>query len=123
MNEKILVVEDERGLRRILCDNLKFDGFVAIPAGSGKEAIEQADREKPRLAIIDVGLPDIDGWEVLRRLRALPIGNRIDAIMLSGNFGDEVNGLPPGIESRNLVAKPYEYSTLVDLIRSMLSGA
>ena len=109
MSEKILVVEDERGLRRILCDNLKFDGFMAIPAGTGKEAVETAEKEKPRMAIIDIGLPDFDGWEVLRRLRALPFGKTMMVILLSGNFGDEMNRLPEGVGSRQLVAKPYEY--------------
>lgn len=120
MKEKILVLEDERSLRTILCDNLKFDGYQVISASNGKEALILAAKERPDLAVIDVGLPDIDGWEVLRRMRKDPATEEMRVIMLSGNFGDEMHHLPEGIESSQLVAKPYEYSSLIELIQEIL---
>lgn len=120
MKRKILVVEDERSLRQILCENLKFDGYEPIAAGSGKDALALASKERPDLAIIDIGLPDMDGWTLLKRLRSLASASDIRFLMLSGNFGDELNHLPEGIGPDNLVAKPYEYEQLIEKIRQQL---
>lgn len=122
MNQKILVLEDERSLRVILSDNLKFDGFKVIAASTGKDALELASKERPDLAIIDVGLPDIDGWQVYRRLQQKPETQDIQIVMLSGNFGDEVNDLPPKLDRRRLLSKPYEYSDLLKLVRDILDA-
>lgn len=120
MKRKILVVEDERSLRQILCENLKFDGYLPIAAGSGKDALALASKERPDLAIIDIGLPDMDGWALLKRLRADPSASGTRFLMLSGNFGDELNRLPEGIGPDNLLAKPYEYDQLIERIRQQL---
>ena len=78
-----------------------------------------ATEQRPDLAIIDIGLPDMDGWEVLRRFKTGPNTDFFQILMLSGNFGDEINHLP-NITVESLIAKPYEYDHLVKVIRAML---
>src|SRR5688500_10919603 len=69
MPETILVVEDEPALRDTLTYNLKKDGFTVETVGDGRSAIEAARRLKPDLVVLDIMLPELDGFEVARILR------------------------------------------------------
>ncbi|HLE91577.1 MAG TPA: response regulator, partial [Anaerolineales bacterium] len=69
MPETILVVEDEPALRDTLAYNLKKDGFTVEAVGDGRSALESARRLKPDLIVLDLMLPEIDGFEVCRILR------------------------------------------------------
>lgn len=79
-----LVVEDDAGLRAFLVTELEEMGYRVIAAGTGEEALELLDREKTRLAVLDIGLPGIDGFSVADRLeRDVPVifvtGDPVDA--------------------------------------------
>ncbi len=77
----ILVVDDEPPIRRLLRTNLAVHGYRVLEAGSGAEAMAIIGREKPDAVILDLGLPDIDGVDVIRRVRA--IGSKVPIIVLS----------------------------------------
>ena len=66
----ILVVEDEPEIRRFLRTSLGSEGYRVVEAGNGERGAIEAGTQKPDLAIVDLGLPDIDGVEVIRRIRA-----------------------------------------------------
>ena len=66
---KLLVVDDEPNIRELLATSLRFAGFDVVAAGTGQEALAAVEREEPDLAVMDVMLPDLDGFEVTRRLR------------------------------------------------------
>jgi len=77
MKKKILVVEDEEGLRLLYKEELEGEGYEILTAGNGKEAIQQLEEEKPDLIILDIVMPVMDGIEALGRIvgkeRKIPI--------------------------------------------------
>lgn len=113
----ILVVEDDRGLAETLVYNLRREGYSASVARTGIEAITRASSEHPDLLLLDIMLPEMDGFEVCRAIRttsSLPI------IMLSarGDEMDRVLGLELGAD--DYVAKPFSLRELLARIRAML---
>src|SRR5689334_1723573 len=69
MKKKVLVIEDEQNLRETLTYNLSREGYVALGAGDGRSAINLARRERPDLILLDLMLPELDGFEVCRTIR------------------------------------------------------
>jgi DNA-binding response OmpR family regulator len=92
MGRRVLIVDDERDLRAMLSSYLTADGFEVLEAGDGERALEVALTEAPDLVVLDVGLPGIDGFEVLRRLRQ---SSEVPVIMLTARTEevDRVVGL------------------------------
>ena len=92
---KIMVVDDERDLVDTLRISLESDGYNVICAYSGDEAIEKAHAEIPDLILLDIVLPDMDGYEICGRLRGDPLTKSVPIIMLTGRGGliDKIEGL------------------------------
>jgi two-component system OmpR family response regulator len=120
----LLVVEDEPTLCGLLSASLRFSGFEVRSAASGREALDVAGREPPDLVILDVMLPDLDGFEVLRRLRAQrgPDGG-VPVLFLTarGDSADQINGLALGGD--DYVVKPFSLEELIARIRAILRRA
>ncbi|HEX2978889.1 MAG TPA: response regulator, partial [Anaerolineaceae bacterium] len=83
MAEKILIVDDDVETRRLVGLMLHRQGYTTVAAGSGQEAIEVTLSEKPDLILLDIMMPDLDGYEVTRRLRANPVTQDTPIIMFS----------------------------------------
>ncbi|MEL7636721.1 MAG: response regulator transcription factor [Anaerolineaceae bacterium] len=115
--KRILVVDDERGLVRIVRLNLEQDGFYVIEAYNGSQAMEKLRTTLPDLVLLDVMMPDTDGFTVLKMIRQ--IGN-IPVIMLTakGEEGDKVKGLELGAD--DYVTKPFSPRELTSRIRAVL---
>ena len=114
----ILVVEDEPSLRRLLRTSLSARGYRVLEAGTGEGAIESLARDAPEVVLLDLGLPDMDGLEVIQRVRAG--GMRTPIIVLSSR-GDErgkVQALDLGAD--DYVTKPFGMGELVARIRTSL---
>ena len=110
--KKVLVLEDEANIRSFVVINLRRSGYEPIEADCGEMALEQLRRHPDiRVALLDVMLPDIDGFEVCRRIRAS--NTRIGIIMLTARSQemDKVNGLMIGAD--DYVTKPFSPSELV----------
>ncbi|QIN85377.1 response regulator (plasmid) [Rubrobacter tropicus] len=117
---KILVVDDEPKLVRVVREYLEHDGYRVVSAGDGRVALERFRQERPDLVVLDVMLPELDGLEVCRRIRrdsAVPI------IMLTARAEevDELIGLELGAD--DYVAKPFSPRTLLARVRSVLRRA
>jgi len=122
MGKKVLVLEDETNIRSFVVINLKRAGYVTVEAGTGEEALEQLKRNPDtNVALLDIMLPDMDGFEVCRRIRA---GNkRIGIIMLTARTQemDKVTGLMTGAD--DYVTKPFSPAELTARIDALCRRA
>jgi two-component system OmpR family response regulator len=117
-NPRVLVVDDEPNIRDLVQVALKFHGCSVSTAASGGEALRQAESGTPDLIVLDVMLPDIDGFEVCRRLRSA--GNDVPVIFLTARdtSSDTVTGLVIGGD--DYVTKPFSVEALVARVRAVL---
>jgi DNA-binding response OmpR family regulator len=116
-NQRILVVEDDTTLLDVLKYNLEKEGFEVVTAGDGVKALEEARAEQPSMIILDIMLPNMDGYEVCRILRsemAVPV------LMLTAKAGeiDKVVGLEIGAD--DYMTKPFSTRELMARIRALL---
>jgi two-component system, OmpR family, response regulator len=118
---RVLVVDDEPNIRELVQVALKFHGCTVTTAANGVDAIRQAEAATPDLIVLDVVLPDIDGFEVCRRLRAA--GNEVPVIFLTARdtSSDTVTGLAIGGD--DYVTKPFSVEALVARVRAVLRRA
>ena len=121
----ILLVEDDRATRTFLADNLSADGYDLLEADRADDAQRLMETRYPDLAIVDLGLPDGDGLELIRQIReADRIAGRLDPdlplLVLSGRVGelDRLRGFERGCD--DYVAKPFSYSELRARIVALL---
>jgi two-component system response regulator MprA len=115
---KLLVVDDDRAVRDALRRVLTLAGYEVQTAEDGGEAIEYVVRSVPDAVVLDVGMPEIDGLEVCRRLRLL--GNRVPVLMLTARveIEDRVAGLDAGAD--DYLAKPFDNAELKARLRALL---
>ena len=113
--ETILVVEDNADARESLCLALELQGHRALPAADGPAALEVLERERPRVAVLDIGLPGMDGYELARRMRAA-LGDTIVLVALTGYGGvrDGAEAAQAGFD-RHLI-KPVDVAELVRVL-------
>jgi two-component system OmpR family response regulator len=118
---QVLVVDDEPNIRDLVQVALQFHGCSVTTAGSGKDALRQAESTRPDLIVLDVMMPDMDGFEVCRRLRAA--GNEVPVIFLTARdtSSDTVTGLAIGGD--DYVTKPFSVEALVARVRAVLRRA
>ncbi|KPL74351.1 Fis family transcriptional regulator [Ornatilinea apprima] len=116
-NRLILVVDDEERMARFIRLNLEHDGFQVIEAYRGMDAIQAVRDHMPDLVLLDVMMPDIDGFEVLRLVREV---THVPVIMLTakGEEDDRVKGLEFGAD--DYVTKPFSPRELVSRVRAVL---
>jgi len=121
-NPRILIAEDESGIADTLQYVLRTDGFVPVWCPTAQEAIAQFNAELPALAILDVGLPDMNGFELFKRLQAIARENGADVPMLfltaRSDEIDRVVGLELGAD--DYIAKPFSPRELVARVRTIL---
>ncbi len=120
LKPSILIVEDESGIADTLQYVLATDGFAPVWVSTAEEAIRQFSAELPALAVLDVGLPDLNGFELFRRLQALPGGNQVPMLFLTARSDeiDRVVGLELGAD--DYIAKPFSPRELVARVRTIL---
>ena len=120
LKPRILLVEDESGIADTLQYVLSTDGFLPVWCSTATEALAQFSGELPSLVVLDVGLPDINGFELFRRLQALPGGNQVPMLFLTARSDeiDRVVGLELGAD--DYIAKPFSPRELVARVRTIL---
>jgi DNA-binding response OmpR family regulator len=114
---RILVVDDEPRMRHFIRLNLEHDGFEVAEAGSGIQALDQLRDQMPDLILLDVMMPDLDGFEALRLVREI---SSVPVIMLTakGEEDDRVRGLELGAD--DYITKPFSPRELVSRVRAVL---
>ena len=115
---KVLVIEDEPELREILLYNFNRDGFTAVGCGDGSESLEEVQRERPDVVLLDLVLPGLDGWQVYERLRSLHGGSKIQIIVVSAYHPDDeiLRGLD--FRAHDYVRKPFQLKDLIERVRA-----
>ncbi len=118
---RLLVVDDEPNIVELLSVSLRFAGFEVASATTGREAVAQARAFRPDLVLLDVMLPDVDGFDVLRRLRGE--GTRVPVLFLTARDSteDKINGLTLGGD--DYVTKPFSLEEVIARIRAVLRRA
>jgi DNA-binding response OmpR family regulator len=113
----ILVVDDEQRMAEAVAMNLELEGFQIITATNGEEAVRKVTEDLPDLVIMDVMMPEMDGFEALRRIREI---STTPVIMLTvrGDEGDKIRGLDLGAD--DYVNKPFSPQELVSRVRAVL---
>lgn len=114
----IVVVDDEPAIRDLLATSLKFSGFAVEMAATGSQAIETIEKIKPDLIVLDVMLPDIDGFTVTRRIRQEGINAPILFLTARDDSQDKIMGLSVGGD--DYVTKPFSLEEVVARIRAIL---
>jgi len=122
MTSRLLVVDDEATVRELLSAALRFAGFRVTSAATAGEAVAAATAEPPDLVLLDVMLPDMDGFEVVRRLREQRSGPGapVPVLFLTARDrqSDKVTGLSLGAD--DYVTKPFDLAELIARIRAIL---
>ncbi|MCO5968573.1 response regulator transcription factor [Actinoallomurus soli] len=118
---RVLVVDDEPNIRDLVEVALRFHGFTVVTAATGDEALRRVREDRPALIVLDVMLPDLDGFEVCRRLRGN--GDETPVIFLTARdtSSDTVTGLALGGD--DYVTKPFAVDALVARVRAVLRRA
>lgn len=118
MNIKILLADDEKKIRRLISDYLKAQDYEIIEAEDGRDALNKFNENSINLAILDVMMPNLDGWTVLREIRNI---SDIPIIMLTARSEeyDELFGLELGAD--DYVTKPFSPKILVARVKTLLN--
>ncbi len=117
---KILVIDDEPGIIDIVETNLLGEGFEVISAKDGREGVEKIRSEKPDLVVLDVMMPYLDGWQVLKEIEKDPDTAGVPVIMLTAKAADEdyIHGLEEG--AVEYLTKPFFPQELINRIKITL---
>jgi two-component system, OmpR family, alkaline phosphatase synthesis response regulator PhoP len=122
MAKQILAVDDEQNIRRLLEVNLQRAGYQVTTAWDGQDALEKVGRQRPDMVVLDVMMPRIDGFEVLRRLKADPSTAEIPVLMLTAKAQDAdiFHGLRAGADF--YLTKPFNPSELLMWVKRILDA-
>jgi two-component system, OmpR family, KDP operon response regulator KdpE len=114
---KILIVDDEPGLRDLVRINLEHEGFAVVQAENGRLGLEAVHEELPDLVILDVMMPEMDGWETCEKLREF---SQVPVLMLTARVQsqDIVTGLNSGAD--DYLLKPFNMDELMARVRALL---
>ena len=113
---KILIVEDDKGISDFIVPELEHEGYTTCLAETGRKALEMFESEKPDLVLLDIMLPELNGLEVLRRIRAV---STVPVILETarGETIDKINGLNLGAD--DYIPKPFEIEELLARINAL----
>nr|BFE84004.1 hypothetical protein GCM10020093_066050 [Planobispora longispora] len=115
---RLLVVEDEPNILELLAASLRFAGFGVNTAGTGTDAVAAVQRHRPDLIVLDVMLPDMDGFDVVRRLRGGGTHTPVLFLTARDAVEDRIRGLTLGGD--DYVTKPFSLEEVVARIRAVL---
>jgi DNA-binding response OmpR family regulator len=119
---RVLLIDDHAAAREGYAAFLSASGYDVLQASTGEQALTMASASKPNVVILDLGLPDIDGWEVARRLKAQPTTSAIPIIALTGSDlpHERISSMRAGCDRH--LGKPCMPSVLIDAIQACTSG-
>ncbi|HZD40469.1 MAG TPA: response regulator [Terriglobales bacterium] len=120
---KVLIIEDHPDMRELLTWQIELMGFLPIPARHGKEGIEKAIAEKPRLILLDIMMPEMDGWEAARSLRSHPETSDIPILAATALFRDSDLNTCMEAGCTSYIVKPFTFQELQSKIREIIPSS
>ncbi|WP_090940478.1 response regulator transcription factor [Nonomuraea jiangxiensis] len=118
MESRLLIVEDDPNILELLAASLRFAGFDVTTAKSGLDAVAAVQRHRPDLVVLDVMLPDLDGFEIVRRLRGGGLHTPVVFLTARDETEDKIRGLTIGGD--DYVTKPFSLEEVVARIHAVL---
>jgi two-component system OmpR family response regulator len=119
----VLVVDDEADLLFTVTLSLELAGYTVVQAASGEEALAVVEKERPDAVVLDLRLPGIDGWEVLRRLGGGTGRPRVPVVLLSAQVDTATADRAVELGCHAYLAKPFRPAELTRILESVLAGA
>jgi excisionase family DNA binding protein len=116
----ILIVDDDARLREFVRVNLEMDGYSVREAASAAEGLAALDEEPPDLILLDVMMPEVDGWEMLRRVRERHGVDSIPVIMFSGKVDERTAGTAAERGAQAFIGKPFDPQQLIQSTKQLL---
>lgn len=118
---RILIVDDEPDIGRILSHILRAAGFEAVAVDGGRAALAHLAASATDLVLLDVTMPELDGFETLRRIREAPATARLPVLMLTANTGAADQNRAESLGADDFIAKPFEPADTVARVRALLA--
>lgn len=121
MGKRVLVVDDDADVVELTSTILRDGGYTVVAAGNGRDGLAAARRERPDLILLDINMPDIDGWEALRLLRLDEATRRVPVAMFSIRFDlrEKMEALKRSAD--DYIVKPFSYDEMLDRVARLLS--
>jgi two-component system response regulator MprA len=118
MLPRVLVVEDDGDLRRLLRRGLEEEGFEVVQASTGSDAVSLAEFDPPSLLVVDIGLPDADGRDVVQAVRSHGVESPVLFLTARDQMVDRLAGFSAGGD--DYLTKPFEFAELIARLRALL---
>ena len=115
----VLLVDDDARVRELVRVNLEFEGYIVREAGSAEEGMTAIEEAKPDLVLLDVMMPHIDGWEMLRRVQERYGAGAIPVVMFSGQVEAAARQQADAEGAQAFVGKPFDLQQLIDQTKAI----
>ena len=115
----VLLVDDDAKVRELVRVNLEFEGYIVREAGSAEEGMTAIEEAKPDLVLLDVMMPHIDGWEMLRRVQERYGAGAIPVVMFSGQVEAAARQQADAEGAQAFVGKPFDLQQLIDQTKAI----
>jgi DNA-binding response OmpR family regulator len=116
----VLIVDDDQRLRDYVRVNLEMEGYAVREAGSADEGLAVLEESTPDLVLLDVMMPEVDGWEMLRRVQERHGVGSIPVIMFSGKIDDQSAAEATSRGAQGFIGKPFNPQQLIDQTKQLL---
>jgi len=115
----VLLVDDDERVRELVRINLEFEGYVVREAADANEGLAAIDEAKPDLVLLDVMMPQVDGWEMLRRMQELYGVGAIPVVMFSSQVDEQAEDQARSRGAQAFVGKPFDLQQLIDRTKQL----
>jgi excisionase family DNA binding protein len=116
----VLLVDDDEKVRELVRVNLEFEGYAVREAGSADEGLSAIEEAKPDLILLDVMMPHVDGWEMLRRVQERYGAGAIPVVMFSGKVDEQAASQAASSGVQGFVGKPFDLQQLIDQTKAIV---
>jgi CheY-like chemotaxis protein len=116
----VLLVDDDDRVRELVRVTLEMEGYSVQEAASAEEGMAAIEERKPDLVLLDVMMPHVDGWEMLRRIQERYGAGAIPVVMFSGQVDEEAQRQAASSGARGFVGKPFDLQSLVEQTKSIV---